>query len=125
LLGKPIVSPARRWFKSQDLSAPHDPGARSAVRKRWADAYWLTVARWVIGAVVVIQFSLGIHFGLTGAKNDYGADLVAAHILRNINTSSNLDVVYHLYVFQSPSFIRAEAGVLEVHHLSLFANGGK
>jgi hypothetical protein len=89
----------------------------------WIDRALVPVARWVLAAVIVVQIAFGLHYGPQGARTDHAYQAQAAHVLRNINHTSDGVVGYYLYLLQSPAFIRRQARIVEMHHLSLFAPG--
>jgi hypothetical protein len=89
----------------------------------WIDRVLVPVARWVLAAVIVVQVVFGLHYGPQGARTDHAYQAQAAHVLRNIDHTSDGVVGYYLYLLQSPSFIRHQAHIAKIHHLSLFAPG--
>jgi hypothetical protein len=69
-----------------------------------------------------IQIPLGVYYGVHGARNNYAYDVKVTRVLRNINHASN-DALIALYPFEPASSIRDRIRVLELHRLSLFADG--
>ena len=114
LLGRPTII-ARR---SDGHPAVEQPGRMP----NWIDRRALSVARSVLALVIVLQIGLGLHYTVRGLRDDYAYKSSAVRVLRHINVESNFQVVIHLYLYKSPSFIRNQARVLEEHHLSLFAD---
>ena len=94
--------------------------AHSLGRWRWKDRVALPLARVLLLVVIAIQVPLGIHYGLQGARIQYVFDVKAASVLRNIHGASNSEVRYYLYFLEPTSTVRAQARVLQDHHLSLF-----
>ncbi len=88
----------------------------------WIDRVLMPAARWVVAAVIVVQVSFGLHYGPTGAGSDHAYQAHAARVLRNIDRTPDGEVGYYLYLLQSPSFIRHQARIAQLHHLSLFAD---
>ena len=80
------------------------------------------MARWILTIVVVLQIGLGLHYAVGGVRSDHAYKSDAVRVLRNINREPDSQVVFHLYLFKSASFIRKQAHFLESHHLSLFAD---
>ena len=83
------------------------------------------VLRWVrllVLVVICVQIPLSVHYGLDGASVMYNRDTRSAHVLRNINHLSNLEV-RGTFLFGPPRYIREQAATLERHNLSVFAQG--
>jgi hypothetical protein len=82
-----------------------------------------TLCIWVVALIAIgIQIPLGVYYGVHGARNNYAYDVKVTRVLRNINHASN-DALIALYPFESASTIRDRIRVLELHRLSLFADG--
>lgn len=88
----------------------------------WVDRVAAHMACWVIAIIVVLQVVFGFHYGIEGARTTYAYDVRAAHVLRNIDRSSNEEVALSLDIFSSVPFIRHQARIAQLHHLSVFAN---
>ncbi len=82
----------------------------------------IAVARWVLAAVIVVQISLGLHFGLQRARELHTSSEVAAHVLRIIDHTTDATVQFPLDPFYPEAFVRQQARIAQKHHLSLFAN---
>ena len=89
--------------------------------RRWAAAYSLPIARWTIAAVVVLQIGFGLHYGTKGIQRTYASKVKAARVLRNIDHASGGQIFGQLNFVYSPSFIRQQARVAQLHHLSVFS----
>lgn len=85
----------------------------------------VSLARWCLLPVVLIQMVFGLHYGLSGASNDHRFQAQAAHVLRTIDRQSDGVVSYYLYLFHSAKSIRHDAQILKTNHLSLFAGGSQ
>jgi hypothetical protein len=70
--------------------------------------------------VIVLQIGAGLHYGPTGARENYEFKAQGAQVLKNINHSSDGQVQYYLNIFEPASWIRWQAHFAEEHHLSLF-----
>jgi uncharacterized membrane protein YsdA (DUF1294 family) len=88
----------------------------------WVDQIAIPVARWVLAAVIVVQIALGLHFGLPRARELHASSEVAAHVLRNIDHTTDSTVEFPLDPFYPEAFVRQQARIAQKHHLSLFAN---
>ena len=77
-------------------------------------------ARWVTGAVFVVLIVFGYHYGLDNARQGHSRDVVAAHVLRNIDRESNDSVSAALDPGYPASYVRHPAQIAEARHLSLF-----
>ncbi len=86
------------------------------------DRIGVPTARWIIAAVIVIQIPLGVHYGLEGARERYGGEVVVARVLRDFHHASAGDIDL-LYLSKPTSFIRHQVGIAEKYHLSLFDEG--
>jgi hypothetical protein len=116
--------PRRSWAcgsSSGNVAA----GIRGARAKSldWLESPGLTVARWSIFVVIMVQIIAGLHYGPSGARANYEYKAAGARVLRNIDHSTNVQVQYYLYLFESPSWIRMQARYAQEHHLSLFDQG--
>ena len=114
LLGRPTIV-ARQ-------SDGHPAAGRLRLVPNWIDRRGLSVARSILALVIVLQIGLGLHYAARGLRDDYAYKSAAVRVLRHIKFESNYQVVIHLYIYTSPSFIRKQANFLESHHLSLFAD---
>jgi hypothetical protein len=100
--------------------------SRSEARRgstRWRTRLIRPEVRWVVAIVIAIQIAFGIHYGIEGARSDYAYQVRAAQVLRNINQNSDNTVRQSLYLFNSAPFIRHQAEIAMIHHLSVFATG--
>jgi hypothetical protein len=126
VIGRPVTASA---FHRSDLVSDGEPTRDGERCRRWADVpAWIDrklfpVGRWVIAIVIVVQIVFGLHYGPEGARSDHAYQAQAAHVLRNIDHTSNGAVGYYLYLLEPVPFIRREARVVKAHHLSLFAPG--
>jgi hypothetical protein len=102
---------------------PASPRLRSLGSLRLTNRFALRCARVLLLMAILIQVPLGIHYGLQGARIQYVFNVKAANVLRNIHDDSNSQVRYYLYFLEPTSTVRAQARVLQEHHLSLFASG--
>jgi hypothetical protein len=82
----------------------------------------LRTARIAILLLIVAQFAVSLPQGIRGGRLSYVYQSTGAKVLRNIDHLPNNEVVYFLYIFSKPSFIRQQAKTLERHHLSVFAD---
>jgi len=119
----PAPSPAGTGAEV-DRSWEDRMGERADRLPRWADEVALRWIRVVIGLAIVIQVGTSIPLGIQGARNNYVYQAQAVPVLRNIAHYPDGYVAYHLYVFSNAKFLRAQAAILEVHHLNIFATGG-
>lgn len=105
-------------------------GTGGALKRVWSTGYdWLgstglTIGRWILLAVIVVQIVAGLHYGPTGARENYEFKAQGAQVEKNINHSSDGQVQYYLNIFEPASWIRMQARVAQDHHLSLFDEGG-
>ena len=104
-----------------------DDGASHVIQRgrsgpAWIDRTAIPVARWVLAAVIVVQIALGLHFGLPRARELHASSEVAAHVLRNIDHTTDSTVEFPLDPFYPEAFVRQQARIAQKHHLSLFAN---
>jgi hypothetical protein len=81
----------------------------------------LPCIRWAIAAIIVIQIPLGVVHGLAGARKRHEGTVAAASTLRNISLTSESEVAA-LYSYESPSLIREQVRVAEIHHLTVFSD---
>ncbi len=125
LLGRPQLGRA-----AQPSSSVPTTGLVSLLGRTMAAAYsraqqiWLNVARWVVIGAILVQLVAGLVNGLPAAKGNYEYKAAGAKVLRNINHSSNSEVQYYLYIFESPAWIRSQARIAQEHHLSVFDDSG-
>ena len=128
LLGRPIVAklPQHSHAPAAGEAARGDLRGRiGAGGPSWINRTMLPATRWAIAGVIAVQIVFGLHYGPKGARTDHAYQAQAAHVLRNIDHTSDGTVGYYLYLLQSPSFIRRQARVVEMHHLSLFSPGSR
>ncbi len=125
LLGRPSLAVGSRRTRP-------DRGSERATRRSerlwdaipgWVDRIGVPAARWVIGAVIVVQVPLSIHYGLEGARQRHAYELVAVHVLRNFDHASD-GTVNELYLYQNAPFIRRQVAIARKYHLSLFDDPG-
>jgi hypothetical protein len=83
----------------------------------------LRTARIAIVLVIIAQFAVAVPQAIWGARSNYVYQAMGAKVLRNIDHSSNGEVVYYLYVFSNSSYLRRQAETLQRHHLNVFAGG--
>jgi uncharacterized membrane protein HdeD (DUF308 family) len=120
LLVRPILG-------TEPWSEPSDADASQVIRQEqrgpgWIDKTAIPVARWVLAAVIVVQIAFGLHFGLPRARELHASSEVAAHVLRNIDHTTDSTVEFPLDPFYPEAFVRQQARIAQKHHLSLFAN---
>ena len=77
------------------------------------------VAVVLLGAALVLQIPLGYHYGLGAARSFHAAQVRAVEALRSMDQLSNPELGRAEF-FISPPFVRRQARVLKVHHLSVF-----
>jgi hypothetical protein len=121
LLGRPDPAQNRQTSLrpgGESIENARRRGGRSTLGNRDL----VPLARWAIGIVFVIQAAFGFHFGLERARVLHADMVVAAHVLRNINHTTNTTVEFPLDPYYPESFVRHQAHIAELHHLSLFAN---
>jgi hypothetical protein len=127
LLGTPRVGqagePSGPKPKTRLVPVPVPVRALSSAYDR-AQRGWLKVARWIVIGVVLVQIVAGLVNGLPGARGNYVYKSEGAKILRNLDHSSDSEVEYYLYIFESASWIRSQARIAEEHRLSLFDDSG-
>ncbi len=125
MLGRPALS--------SDLRRSHCVGAgRSTAeshRRRlgtreswWIDGKASAAVRWALAVVIVVQIGFGLHYGIEGARADHARQAQAAHVLRNIDHTSGGVVAFYLYPLQSVPYLRQQARIAHLRHLSLFAH---
>ena len=88
----------------------------------WIDKVAMPVARWTLAVIIVVQITSGLHFGLPRARELHASSEVAAHVLRNIDNTTDSTVEFPLDPFYPEAFVRQQARIAQKHHLSLFAN---
>jgi hypothetical protein len=91
----------------------------------WAARIGLSVMRWVVIIAIAVQFAVGIHYGLAGARANYDSQVADVKILRNISHTSDITVRDTLYFAKTSGWIRMQVRVLEEHDLSLFHDTGQ
>jgi hypothetical protein len=91
-------------------------------RRRAVDRIALRSARIAILVVIIAQFAVALPQGIWGARSNYVYQAQGAKVLRNIDHTSNNELVYYLYIFSNSSYIRRQARTLQHHHLSVFAS---
>jgi hypothetical protein len=135
LLGRPFVGSSSQRFNAWSADHGHaevrlghgDSPFRDQTtwsRSRLLAARFLQAgARCAIGIVIALQLALGLHYGLEGARTNYGNNIEAARVLRNFNHEPDDQLIFYLDSFGSASFVREQARTLEDHHLSLFGGG--
>jgi hypothetical protein len=136
LLGRPFVELSSQRVNAWPAGYGHaevalGKGARPLRdRTRWFRYRLLATgslqagARCALGIVIALQLALGLHYGLAGARTNYGNNIEAARVLRNFKHEPDDQLIFYLDSFGSTSFVREQAHTLEVHHLSLFGGGG-
>jgi hypothetical protein len=82
----------------------------------------LRLARFVIAAVIVMQFAFAFPNAIRGSRSNYTYQAKGAVVLRTIDKRPDVEVVYYLYIVSNATFLRREARTLQQHHLSVFAN---
>jgi hypothetical protein len=111
-----------RWVRSRTRPVRVDQSAGTGGESVTAERIGLRVARFVIVAVIVMQFAFSFPNGIRGSRTNYTYQAKSAVVLRTIDKQSNSFVVYYLYIFSNASYIRRQARTLQQHHLSVFAN---
>jgi hypothetical protein len=99
---------------------PSDPRPRLAPPMAWLQRHTLRVLRAALLVAIVIQVSVGIYYGLPGAKANYDRQVADVAILRTIDHRSDATVRDRLYYARSAGWIRMQVEFLKEHHLSLF-----
>jgi hypothetical protein len=124
LLDRPHVrAPAVRAIGASDRVALDEPPPRRSVLSPRTGWIGLRTARIAILVLIVAQFAVSLPQGIWGGRVNYVYQATAAKVLRNIDHLPDNEVVYYLYIFSNPSFLRHQAKTLERHHLSVFADG--
>jgi len=116
LVGQKQVAPHRRG-DNRAIDSPSDP-VRSRGRIHWIA---LLAMGWTLAAVIVLQVVTGVGNGIAGARSMNSAELKAASIERNIDHSSDEEVLANLAFYQSPSMTRRQARIASELRLSLFS----
>jgi hypothetical protein len=72
-------------------------------------------------AVIVVQIAFSVPNSIKGARDNFVYQAKGAQLLRDINHSSDGEIVYYLSVFDTAAFIRSQTLTLEKYHLNVFA----
>ena len=98
------------------------PAIRSWVGRPigWFQRHGLRMLRAGLLVAVAVQVSLGLHYGLIGARANHQRQVADVAILRTIDHQSDSTVRDRLYFPKSAGWIRMEVRFLKEHHLSLF-----
>jgi hypothetical protein len=72
-------------------------------------------------AIAGLQIAFGLPEGIAGARSYHAGQVEGARVLADISHYPDSFVASALGIFQSPTFIRRMAGVLQRHRLSMFA----
>ena len=123
LLDRPD-SPSRvlLWVRSRYGGVRVDQSAGTSGEPVPVERIGLRVARFVIAAVIVMQFAFAFPNGIRGSRSNYTYQARGAVVLRTIDQRPNVEVVYYLYILSNASYIRRQARTLQQHHLSVFAH---
>lgn len=81
----------------------------------------LTIVRWVLAAIIVIQVVFGLSHSRQGIEQTYAGKQAAARVLRNIDHEPNIQIFYHLTIARPPAFVRRQARMAQIHHLTVFS----
>jgi hypothetical protein len=111
------------WVRSRQGGVDtHQAGASGEpVPVEWIG---LRVARFLIAAVIVVQFAFAFPNGIRGSRSNYTYQATGAVVLRAIDQQPDHNVVYYLNVFSNAYVLRLQAKTLQQHHLSVFAGAG-
>lgn len=88
----------------------------------WVDKRTIPVARGLLAVLIVLQIGFGLYFGLPRARQLHASSEVAAHVLRNIDHTTDSTVQFPLDPFYPEAFVRQQARIAKKYHLSLFAD---
>jgi hypothetical protein len=122
LLQRPALKRGRDPVLGNEGHPRQDAGDLRWRLVHWTDRRALGIARGAVAFVMAIQIGFGLYYGLEGARSTYDTKVVAARVLRNIDHEPDGLIVYRLYIIGPASFVRKEARVAQLHHLSLFSD---
>ena len=125
LLGRRLHVPRGGKLETSSLTPPPSTSNWRHVRVAggWMQRIALPSTLALVLVAIVIQIPFGAYNGVQGARHNYADDVKAASVLRNIDHASNAEISRYLFFLESPSGVRYQARILELHRLSVFANG--
>ena len=125
LLGRRLHVPDGGQLEAKPLTPPHSTSRwrHVCVAGGWIQRIALPSTLALVLVAIVIQIPFGAYNGVQGARHNYADNVKAASVLRNIDHASNAEISRYLFFLESPSGVRYQARILELHRLSVFANG--
>jgi hypothetical protein len=125
LLGRRLHVPSGDQVETNSPKSPPSTSSWKHIRVAggWMERIALPSTLALVLVAIVGQIPFGAYNGVQGARHYYDDNVKAASVLRNIDHASNAEISRYLFFLESPSVVRDQARILELHRLSVFANG--